>query len=139
MTYDVKSILLQHGINPSFHRLKIYEYLCATKEHPTVDTIHADMAVAIPTLSKTTVYNTVKALVENGLAAAITIEDNEVRYDADMSGHGHFKCITCGALHDVDLRHLAIGSAMSSGKKVQGHLIMERHIYLKGICRECQK
>ncbi len=139
MKNDIKSTLIKHGINPSFHRLKIFEYLRETRHHPTVDTIYEDIAVEIPTLSKTTVYNTVKALAEKGLVSAITIEDKEVRYDADTSFHGHFKCTACGALHDLDMRQISIGSALSTGKKVQGHLVTERHIYLKGICRECQR
>jgi Fe2+ or Zn2+ uptake regulation protein len=139
MKSDVKSILLKHGINPSFHRLKIYEYLRGSRQHPTVDTIYAELSLEIPTLSKTTVYNTVKALADKGLVAAITIEDNEVRYDADMSFHGHFKCTCCGALYDLDMRHVHVGNALSSGRKIQGHLVTERHVYLKGVCRECQR
>ncbi len=139
MNTDIKSILIKHGINPSFHRLKIFEYLRDTRQHPTVDTIYEDIAVEIPTLSKTTVYNTVRALAEKGLVSAITIEDTEVRYDADTSLHGHFKCTACGALYDIDMRQLSIGNALPTGKKVQGHLVTERHIYLKGICRECQR
>ena len=138
MINDAKSTLIAHGINPSFHRLKIYEYLSGTRTHPTVDTIHAVMISDIPTLSKTTVYNTVRALAAKGLVTSITIEDNEVRYDADMSTHGHFKCSLCGSLHDVDLRTLKLSDALASCKKVQGHLVTERHLYFKGTCRDCQ-
>ncbi len=138
MIKDIKKILTEYGINPSYHRMKIYEYLSGTKTHPTADTIYADMITTIPTLSRTTVYNTMKAFSEMGLITTVTIEDNEVRYDADISPHAHFKCYSCGGLHDIDLKHLGIDRALSSGKKIQGHLITEQQVYLRGICRDCQ-
>ena len=90
---DIKEILVKNGISPSYHRLKIYEYLLnnrSTHRGHDLRGRHKN----IPTLSKTTIYNTLKTFAEKGLVSSITIEDNEVRYDADISLHGHFKCIS---------------------------------------------
>jgi Fur family peroxide stress response transcriptional regulator len=135
---NLKEILVKNGISPSYHRLKIYEYLVNNHTHPTADMIYADIIHYIPTLSKTTIYNTLKTFAEKGLVYSITIEDNEVRYDADVTFHGHFKCLTCGSLYDVDLDQFNIEKKLNANKKIQGHTITEKQIYLKGFCKKCQ-
>lgn len=139
MVNNLKEILSGKGISPSYHRLKIYEYLVNNRTHPTAEVIYEDVIQHIPTLSKTTIYNTLKTLSEKGLVQMITIEDNEVRYDADISFHGHFKCLQCQGLYDIDLDQLNIEKKLNISKKICGHLITEKHIYLKGICKKCQK
>lgn len=136
---DIKELLLKNGISPSYHRLKIYEYLVNNQVHPTADMIYADVIKNIPTLSKTTIYNTLKTFAEKGLVSSITIEDNEVRYDADISLHGHFKCLSCGALYDIEIDHLPVEKKLIINRKIDGHLITEKHIYFRGICKKCQR
>ena len=48
------------GIRPSVQRVAIYAYLCQHPVHPDIETIYADLAPDYATLSKTTVYNTLK-------------------------------------------------------------------------------
>ncbi len=129
----IKKILDEKGVKPSLHRMKVLEYLTDNRNHPTVDMIYKDLSCDIPTLSRTTIYNTLTTFLENGIAQAITIEDNEVKYDADVSEHAHFKCTKCGDIHD-----LKMDTKISSIKTISGHLIQERQLYFKGICRSCQ-
>ncbi|MBN1496740.1 MAG: transcriptional repressor [Spirochaetes bacterium] len=138
MDNDLKDALIKKGISPSYHRLKIYEYLWENRTHPTADDIYNAIIKQIPTLSKTTIYNTLKTLGEKGLVSSITIEDNEVRYDADIAFHGHFKCTRCGALYDIDPEHIMLDKKNNVGKKILGHLVTEKQVYYKGICKKCQ-
>lgn len=98
---QVAEKLLAKNIRPSVQRMAVYGYLLTHPTHPTVDTIYTDLTPKIPTLSKTTVYNTLKYLVENKLVQTVTIEDGELRYDADMKNHLHFKCTSCGMVYDI--------------------------------------
>ena len=54
-----------------------------------MDMIYQELVRNIPTLSKTTVYNTLNLFLKR-IAVMITIDENETRYDADTSLHGHF-------------------------------------------------
>jgi len=138
MLDELKHILENKGIIPSFHRIKIYEYLMNNKSHPTADTIYSDMIQQIPTLSKTTIYNTLKTFLKKGLISSVTIEDNEVRFDPDMSFHGHFKCLQCGGIYDITFDESirkSINDIVSN--QVRGYSLMESHLYLKGICKNC--
>ena len=139
MDTDIKEILVKNGISPSYHRLKIYEYLVNNHVHPSADMIYEDVHRNIPTLSRTTIYNTLRTFVEKGLVTAITIEENEVHYDADISLHGHFKCTACGTLYDIEIDLLHVDKRLLASRKINGHLITEKHLYFKGICKKCQK
>lgn len=101
---NFQDILQQKGIRPSVQRLQIYQFLMENPIHPTVDTVYTALVPSIPTLSKTTVYNTLKLLEEHDLVQTIIIDDEQLRYDANTSQHYHFKCIKCGNVYDIFLK-----------------------------------
>ena len=129
---NIAEHLKSHGIKPSLQRIKIYEYLTNTEEHPTVDMIYKKLMNSIPTLSKTTVYNTLNLFVENEVANVVIIEDHEARYDAMVKPHGHFKCKVCGKVvdFDMDLSKLEL-------QNLGDIEITETHFYLRGISENC--
>ncbi|MCE1155627.1 MAG: transcriptional repressor [Bacteroidales bacterium] len=93
--------LMQYSIRPSVQRTAVMEYLMNHKTHPTVDEIYLALSPGIPTLSKTTVYNTLNLFIEKGAVQMLTIDEKNARYDADTSKHAHFYCGTCGKVHDI--------------------------------------
>jgi Fe2+ or Zn2+ uptake regulation protein len=129
---DLEKELKEKNINLSYQRLKVLEYLAENQCHPTVDQIFTDLQKDISTLSKTTVYKTLKMLINAGLVRVITIEDNETRYDIMTENHGHFKCESCGIIYDfrIDIDSLSYGD-LSNFK------INDKNIYFKGICPRC--
>lgn len=124
--------LKKKNIRLSHRRSKVLEYLCKNPNHPTVDQIYGDLHEAIPSLSKTTVYNTLHILVEAGLVRVITVEDNETRYDIITESHGHFKCVNCGTIFDF-----SIDLALLTAEELNGFKIDDRDVYFKGICSKC--
>ncbi|WP_432406149.1 Fur family transcriptional regulator [Wukongibacter sp. M2B1] len=129
---NVGDYLKNHGIKPSLQRIKIFEYLIKYMNHPTVDMIYKELAKEIPTLSKTTVYNTLNLFIKKSIVKVITIEENEVRYDADISLHGHFKCEVCGKIYDFSLDNVHLKNDMLKDFETK-----ERHVYFKGKCKSC--
>lgn len=97
----VISLLKQAHVSPSEPRIAVYTYLYSHRIHPTVDTIFSSLSENYPTLSRTTVYNTLKLLVEKQLIQQLNIENGELRYDANVHFHAHFKCRVCGAVSDL--------------------------------------
>lgn len=137
MTMDTKNLeqlLRKHDIKPSHHRIRVFQYLLEYKNHPTVDMIYQDLLKEIPTLSKTTLYNTLNLFVERGIVNMISIEENESRYDADISLHAHFKCTYCGQIYDI---HLELARLELSG--LEQFEVSESQVYFKGICPICIK
>lgn len=99
----IATFLLDHGIKPSAQRIAVAGYLAKHLTHPTVDEIYSDLLHDYPTLSRTTVYNTVNLLAENGCLTTLDVDSLGTRYDFNASPHAHFVCDECGAIHDIPL------------------------------------
>ncbi|HBG76892.1 MAG TPA: transcriptional repressor, partial [Clostridiales bacterium] len=76
---EIQKYLLKNHIKPSFPRLKVFEYLAANASHPTVDDIYRALVAEMPTLSKTTIYNTLDLFLRANVIRAVTIDGNELR------------------------------------------------------------
>ncbi|MCT4632315.1 MAG: transcriptional repressor [Firmicutes bacterium] len=129
---NVGEYLKSHNIKPSYQRIRIFEYLINTTSHPTVDEIYKVLISEIPTLSKTTVYNTLNLFVENEIAKLLTIEENEARYDANTGIHGHFKCDGCGEVMDFDFDFTKLGVS-----ELDGFQVKQQDVFFRGMCKSC--
>lgn len=134
MNSVAQKYLQQYGIKPSVQRIAIMEYLLANHIHPTVDDIYNALYQSIPTLSKTTVYNTLKIFVEQKAVNALVIDEKNVRYDIDISCHAHFQCCKCGKVFDVSIKD----DGLLQVKKIEEMVVTERHLYYKGYCKACR-
>lgn len=129
---SAKNLLEAAGLKPTYPRLKILQYLQKHENHPTVEMIYEDLVKEIPTISKTTIYNTLNALVEKGIIHSITITGTETRYDAKEGDHHHLLCKSCGRIFDVEVHCPYEGQI-----EVDGHRIDQKLGYFKGVCRDC--
>lgn len=131
---DAYKRLTEHGIRPSLQRLAILDYLIKHTNHPNVDEVYQAMCHDIPTLSKTTVYNTLRMFADNHVAQMITIDDHRVCYDGNTNPHVHFYCKNCGKVYDLFDEPAPV---LKNDFMVDGHLVSEEQLYYKGICKDC--
>lgn len=129
-----KRILIDNGIKPTYQRIKILEFITQNHSHPTVDAIYEALYKIVPTLSKTTIYNTLNLFRSYNLIRVLSITESELRYDYHTKPHHHFLCRECGQIFDVD-----IDCPYLNIVKVNGHKIEEVHGYFRGICKDCLK
>ncbi len=127
-----KQILVDRGIKPTYQRIKILEYLDRNHTHPTVEMIYVALSKKVPTLSKTTVYNTLDVLRKFGLVDVLTITESKIRYEYILHPHHHFYCRHCGKILDLD-----VNCVYQEKMCVEGHKIEAIHGYFKGICSDC--
>lgn len=128
--------LLEYNIKPSMQRIAIMEYLMEHRTHPSADEIYTELSPTMPTLSKTTVYNTLKLFSEQGAALMLTIDERNANFDADTSQHAHFLCKQCGKIYDLPFSKEV---KTVEGLQMDGHEVREMHYYYKGVCKECLK
>ncbi len=126
--------LMRYGIRPSVQRLAIMNYLMENRIHPTVDQIFSDLYPTMPTLSKTTVYNTLKLLVDSGAALMLTIDEKNTRFDAEIKPHTHFMCNQCNSVTDLN-----INPPILKGNYIDDCEILNSELYVYGYCPECKK
>lgn len=124
------SLLIENGIKPSYQRIRILEFLMTHRIHPTVAEVYEGLVAEIPTLSKTTVYNTLKLLIDHQVVQEILIEEKEVHFDLATEDHGHFKCLQCGILSDFELKD-------PPPPAPDGFEVKSVHVYYKGLCSKC--
>ncbi|MDR0844905.1 MAG: transcriptional repressor [Tannerella sp.] len=125
--------LSEHGIKPSVQRAAIMSYLLKYRTHPTVDEVYRKLLPQIPTLSKTTVYNTLNLFVEQGVAVQLDIDERNVRFDGTMEPHAHFRCKKCGCIVDVpfpEVRQILC--------QKRDFTVEDISVNVKGICKACK-
>ena len=133
---NVYEYLLSYDIKPSVQRIAIMDYLLKHHTHPCIDEIYMALHDYIPTLSKTTVYNTLKLFVEHGAAKMLTIDERNACFDGDTSAHAHFQCKCCGKIFDMPMH---INEKAMNDMADKGFSVEEVHNYYKGVCPDCKK
>ena len=134
MFEEYVQLLKDNSLKITPQRLEILKYLDENHTHPTVDKIYCDLKEKNPALSKTTVYNSVDILKENGIIQSINITSSELRYDFKQGMHHHFLCNICGEITDINIECPNLGKMLECGHEVE-----EVHGYFKGTCMKCLK
>lgn len=130
---NINACLLSHHIKPSVQRLAVMKYLVHNRIHPTADEIYHALSREIPTLSKTTVYNTLKLFAEQGALQMLAIDDKNVRFDVDTSVHAHFRCNSCCRVYDVPVENIDLIKPAG----LENWKVTEMQLYYKGYCKDC--
>lgn len=131
--FNAHEYLLKFDIKPSVQRIAIMNFLLHNRIHPSVEDIYNALCVSIPTLSKTTVYNTLKLFAEQGALLPLVIDEKNVRFDIDTSNHAHFQCVECCRVFDVPVENIGY----MKPEEIKGFVVTEVHLYYKGYCRDC--
>ena len=130
---DALKILKDKKIRPSGLRLKILEYILSHRTHPTIDEIYDALIEDNPTLSKTTVYNTLKMFVNAGITKELTIDGNTCRYDGETTPHAHFRCCKCSCIFDMPSLNID-----NENVPIDKDFILQSiDIYYCGVCKNC--
>lgn len=130
----ILEMIHRHGVRPSAQRIAVLSYVANTDSHPTADEIYAGVSRLFPSMSRTTVYNSLHVLVDAGLVKELDIESGNRHYDlAPQPQHGHFICRLCGRIIDM-----AYPPALADST-ADGSLIESIDVCFKGVCPECNK
>ncbi len=125
------------GLTLTPQRMAIVECLVGNETHPTVDEIYSQIKERYPTMSKATVYSTLKVLKDLEEVQELSIRKRgEVCFDPIPGMHHHFMCSECGNVLDVTLDCPEKCPIMATDT-INGHKINEIQAYLYGVCSSC--
>jgi Fe2+ or Zn2+ uptake regulation protein len=130
-------LLRQRGCKITPQRRVIFETLSGDDSHPTAEEVYQRVLAVMPDISRTTVYNTLKELVELGEVTLLEdIRGGGSRYDTNPENHLHVYCMRCNALIDImrDIEGLDFPP-----EEALGFRIVRRQVTLYGYCPDCQK
>ena len=131
---EVQLVDMMHaaGLRPSAQRLAVLSFVANTRSHPSADEVYNELSSRFPTLSRTTVYNSLHALVEVSLIRELEIESDNMHYDlAPQPPHGHFICRKCGKIFDTSMPGNLAGTVSEDFE------IDCVDIFFKGTCPQC--
>ena len=115
-------VLCSVGFSPTFHRVQIADLVFQRQQHVTAEEVCEQLNVGSRPVSRATVYNTLKILVDHGLLRQVTVGASRVFYDSNISPHHHFFDIDSGELKDIEADQFEIFGMPepSPGKSVAG-------------------
>lgn len=135
-TQDLIKLFRKNGYKATFQRLAICKLILSRKDHPSADQVYQELKEEYPTISLTTIYNTLRILVELGLIQELGFNEGSIRYDPDMELHINLVCPKCGKIDDYkteNVRKLWKAIISNLGVKPIGQRI---DIYYE--CEECK-
>ena len=107
----------------------ILEIVDSSYEHLAAYQIYEIARKEIPNISLGTVYRNLSNLTDNGKIRKLEVYGID-RYDRNVS-HAHFICCKCESIIDV------FDSLLSNDEYIDGNLVMDYDIKIKGICKKC--
>ena len=118
-------------------RQVILEELRMTHNHPTADELYERVRARLPRISLGTVYRNLDMLASEGIIRRLQNTGSQMRFDSDLNGHPHIRCVSCGKIVDIDAEpeptdcdhKLVAGS---------GFRLVERRVEYVGICLDCE-
>ena len=143
MMREAEEILLRHlkrvGLKHTGQRDTILLTFLETREHLSTDELYQLVRKRDPRIGFTTVYRTLKLLVECGLASEVSFHDGIARYEHQYNrrSHHHMVCTECGGSveffsPEVDKLEAEIGR--------KHRYATTRHTFqIYGVCEECRK
>jgi Fur family peroxide stress response transcriptional regulator len=100
--------------------------------HHTAEEIFALARERLPSISRATVYNNLKALEERKLIRRITGDGLSDRYDSSYIPHGHLLCEKCGRVWDFTISEFDDIIEKAIKKEFSSYELKVRHV-----CPDC--
>jgi Fur family transcriptional regulator, peroxide stress response regulator len=132
MELKAQDILIENGIKPTFLRSRILQYIIDYRSHPSADTIFSSLQQEVSTLSRTSVYNTLKQLASKRIVQSVTGIHGEQRFDIFHVQIGHFHCESCGEISDFELN-----GDISGQEPLRNYQVNEAQLCVRGLCPKC--
>ena len=122
------------GLRLTRQRLLICRELEGRYDHPDVERLYKAVKPRLKQISVFTVYRTMNALEDAGLAWRVATWRGHARYDANVETHGHFLCEKCGRIDDLPDGAVNAGVCAFAAAKGEVHRV---EVKLSGECDDC--
>jgi Fur family peroxide stress response transcriptional regulator len=133
----IMQTLRSRGQRVTPQRVAIMRNFLARLDHPSAEAIYSDLHAEYPTMAISTVYSTLRVLVELGEAAEMSLATSEARFDPNTSDHCHLVCLNCRTIVDLPLTECARARPMTSTLSERGFTPVRRLHQVFGYCADC--
>jgi Fur family ferric uptake transcriptional regulator len=120
----------------SHQREVILAELAKLRTHPTADELCQIVRRRLPRVSLATVYRNLEVLAEQGLIARLELSGQQWRFDGRKDPHSHIRCVTCGAVADLDLTPTP--TPLPEVQRHTDYAVAGQHTEFAGLCPACR-
>ena len=124
------------GLRVTPQRIAVYKVLTNSKEHPSADSVYRQVRQDMRNISFDTVNRTLITLSEIGAAFVVEGSGDVKRFDGNLEGHQHFKCIKCKKI--IDFHHKPFDNIELPESIESEFTVLRKTVLLEGICRACR-
>jgi Fur family peroxide stress response transcriptional regulator len=127
--------LRNKGYKATPQRIAICRIAIHSREHPSAQSIYAEVKKVHPTVSLATVYKTLQVLRELNLIQELSFPTGQARFDSYMKPHVNLVCLQCGSI--IDLDDLTTGDFVKRVAAATKFKPNGQRIDVYGICQKC--
>ncbi len=116
-------------------RTEVYKALICSDDHPSAETVYNRVKKLLPNISLDTVNRTLITLSKIGAAFIVEGSGDVKRFDGNLDGHQHFKCVKCKRI--IDFRHEPFDNVDVPKELGENVKVLRMCVYAEGICGIC--
>jgi len=132
---DVSAKMRSTGRRVTPQRQCIVRLLEGNVAHPTVESLHAEAAGEMPTISLRTVYQTVHDLESLGEVRLLDLGTGSLRVEPNVEHpHHHLACTSCDRVADVEVDLPALSVPVEG---LGGFAVDAVEVVFRGRCAMC--
>lgn len=124
------------GLKATGARIVILEMLEHDRSHPTAEQLHERLRQHYPSLSLSTVYQTLDTFLRVGLCHTVPGEHGRLRVEGASQRHDHAVCRVCRRLFDIE--RAALFPVSPPTQLPHGLLVTDWRIEYEVLCAGCQ-
>ena len=132
------------GLKLTHQRIAIVRLFAGDETHPTAQDLFERLRATFPSMSFTTVYNTLNTLARAGLAGIVRLpgkRGDAARFDPRTDPHHHAVCDGCGAVLDIGAGTLSPTRAAITKlrRAAPGFTVRAVERIYRGLCAQCAR
>ena len=127
--------LEEHGLKRTTQRDVILDAFLKAQGHVSSEDLYQTIREVNPRIGYTTVYRTMKLLVDAGLAVERHFDDGVTRYEIEHEHHDHLVCTKCGKIIEFECQ--MIEHAQQDIADKYGFRVLRHRHELYGLCESC--
>lgn len=133
-----KDFLHQQQLNWTPQRKKILEVLLSCEKHISIELLHEKIQERYPSIGISTLYRTLKLLVDCGLVESHSFKSGKKTYELilNVGHHDHLICTQCETT--IEFEHPLIERYQMEICERYNFTLMSHKMDLFGVCKDCR-
>ena len=138
-TKMLRQYLRHRGLKVTQQREEIAQIFLGSERHLSAEDLYHQIRETHSEVGLSTIYRTLRILVDAGLASRREFGDGITRYEPGAGGehHDHFICINCGAI--IEFENQDLEDLQKEVAKKHKFTILRHNLELYGYCQKCRR